>query len=535
MVVGINYSGNPEDGPVRPLKGCINDANDIGRQVARLNPGFFRLLGVKDEPVTRDSFFSTWREMMGAAGEGDTLLLTYSGHGGRVDARCPGTEADDKDETLILSRFQPNQPPDAMEHIIDDELAVLWAEAAAKRLRVVFIADSCFSGTVHRSVDLADRRYRTIRSYRLPPGSRAPVPCQAVSQEEPRNLLFLAGSQENEVVPEITVGADWRGALSVAVARALEGGADANRDGVITGEELTQFVLDYTESLSDAGQHPTVTWHGSRSTVVDLTGESTRSSLIFLGPPPPAGTATKIEPPPQIGPARLQIQGLAAAEQRRVVSTLQNAVLIDDTEAPWLIWDATRGFVLNEQGHRIAEGVDASQLQHAVDRRRMMERVVGMSAGTSLRVRIHLPGEAASAPPSAAADATHRAKSTLIIRVSGVSDGHYMTVFNLTGSGKVQLLEPRPPQDRCIEAACRNGTQKASGVDIKPFEVEVGAPFGADHVVVVAGARRLSRLMPALVSAHNRFGAADVMAALDREAETQSLQAGFRGIYTRDR
>jgi hypothetical protein len=442
MVVGINkYTGQGPSGKVPDLEGCINDANDIARQVRRLDPNA-RVLGVGNEPVTRAAFFSAWQSMMSAGRAGDTLLLTYSGHGGRVPEACPGNENDGLDETLILTGFDVSQTADKAEHIIDDELAVLWAAAAEKGLRVVFVADSCYSGTVFRTIELTDRqRFRTIRSYQLAPGGRPPVSCRTARLEIPENLLFLAGSQENEVVPEMELNGVWRGALSVAVARALEGGADANRDGIISGAELRDFVLSYVDSLADSNQHPTVAWHGSsRSTPDEAMGGAARGTLVVLrgenesparmkAPPVAEGP----QPPPQIGPVRLQIRGLAPADQSRIASSLTNTTIVGEREPAPLIWDAERQLVFNDQGQRIAEEIDASRLQHVVDRRRLLERIIQISAGRSLSVRIHLPGEAAAAPPSVA-DVTHRAGKDLMIRV-GVTAGHYFAVFNLTGDG----------------------------------------------------------------------------------------------------
>jgi hypothetical protein len=75
---------------------------------------------------------------------------------------------------------------------------------------------------------------------------------------------------------------------------------------------------------------------------------------------------------------------------------------------------------------------------------------------------------------------------------------------------------------------------------IDPLPVGVSPPFGADHVVVVAGQRRLNHLMPAVVRAHIQAAngarspqtVSAVLAALDREAAAQTLRAGFKGIYT---
>ena len=530
MVVGINrYTGQGPTGKIPDLDGCINDANDIASQVVRLDRNV-RVLGVRNEPVTRDSFFSAWKSMLSAARTGDTLLLTYSGHGGQLAEACTGNETDRLDEALILTGLDVNQNRGNAEHIIDDELAGLWAEAAARGLPVIFVADSCFSGTVYRAVELADRRrYRTIRAYRLAPGGASRVSCQARQPEDPANLLFLAGSQEDQAVPEMHLNGVARGALSVAVARALQGGADTNRDGIITGDELTQFVLSYVESLADSNQHPVV-WHGTRSTPTELVGGSTRGALVTLRREETTAVAIKAPdekgpPPPQIGPVRLQIRGLAASERPRIASSLTHATVVGETEPASLIWDAARQLVFNGEGQRMAEGVGAGQLQHVVDRRRLLEHIVQMSAGRSLSVRIHLPGETDAAPPSVA-DVTHPAGKELMIRVGGVGDGHYFTVFNLTGNGTVELLDPGPSQARLGEH------RQARGGAINPVPVKVQAPFGAEHVVVVAGQRRLNHLMQAVVRGHTQFAGAAVLAALEREAAAQPLQAGYKGIYT---
>lgn len=531
MVVGINrYYGRAGRGQVPDLLGCVNDANDIARQVARLDPGSLRVLGARSEPVTRAAFLSAWQDTMAAAGEGDTLLLTYSGHGGRIREFCPGNEEDGYDETLILSGFDIGQTRDAAEHVVDDELARLFAAAAAKRAVVVFVADSCFSGTVYRSVEAAANvRYRTIRNYELARGAASADACRDTAPEDPPNLLFLSGSQENEVVPEINVGGEWRGALSYAVARALQGRAASN--GIVTAYGLSEFVLRYVQSLSDAGQHPNVTWPSrTRATPNDvMTVARDTPVVVVLGEaaPPPAKQADD-----EVWPVRLRILGLSAAERQEIAKPLTHAVLVGESEPAALIWDAQRRLILNDQGHRIAEDVGAGELQHAIDRRRAWGRVSALSVENGLTVRIRLRGEPPDAPPSAALDATHKERTRLLVDVSGVGDGAYFAVFNLTGSGKVEAIEPSPSELACGTGICSTGVRKTRGVPIKPVEVAVGAPFGADHVVAVAGALPLSRLMPAIVRAHNRPAAADVLAGLGSELETQPLRAGFRGIYS---
>jgi secreted trypsin-like serine protease len=235
----------------------------------------------------------------------------------------------------------------------------------------------------------------------------------------------------------------------------------------------------------------------------------------------------------QAGPVRLRIVGLPLADRQRIATSLSDATVVGEAEASALVWDAARQLVLNDQGQRIAEGVDAGQLQHAIERRRALERLIGLSAHGGLDVKVRRRDAAADAAPGAtAADAPHKAGSRLDIEVGGVRDGAYLAVFNLTGNGKVELIAPAPMRDDCIDAACAWGARWTERGAPPRLEVEVRGPFGADQVVAVAGALPLSRMMPALAKAHGTFAVADVMAALAREQQAQPLQVGLRGVYS---
>jgi hypothetical protein len=223
---------------------------------------------------------------------------------------------------------------------------------------------------------------------------------------------------------------------------------------------------------------------------------------------------------------------MTAVEQMRVAASLNEAVLVGETEPAALIWDAGRRLVLNDRGHRIAENVGVGELQSAIDRRRALERLTGLSAENALAVRIRLRDELPEALPSATSDATHQAGTILYIDVGDIPDGAYFTVFNLTGNGKVELIEPAAFGDRCEGPDCARGARKIGGVPAKPLEVQVRAPFGADNVVAIAGALPLSRLMPVLAAAHGKFAVAEIMSALAAELHTQPLQVGFHVIYS---
>jgi hypothetical protein len=227
-----------------------------------------------------------------------------------------------------------------------------------------------------------------------------------------------------------------------------------------------------------------------------------------------------------VAPVRVRIVGLSEAGRQRIAATLMQADVVREKDVAALTWDARRQLVLNEHGRRIAESVDAGSLQHAVDRRRALDLLVGLSARNRLDVRLRQSGRAEGS--AAGATTTHKAGSRLLIEVDGVRDGGYLAVLNLTGNGSI---EPIAPQVAC-GAECGQGVRKIAGVPLGPFEVEVRAPFGADHVIAIAGAAPLDRLVTALATANDRNSVAALMSALTSELRVQQLQAGVQGMFS---
>jgi hypothetical protein len=82
------------------------------------------------------------REMVGTLRRGQTGVITYSGHGTWVPDE-DGDEADHRDEAIC--------PVDLWDHgvITDDELYQIFT-ARAVGARLIFVSDSCHSGSVNR-------------------------------------------------------------------------------------------------------------------------------------------------------------------------------------------------------------------------------------------------------------------------------------------------------------------------------------------------------------------------------------------------
>ena len=137
LCIGINnYPGTHMD-----LKGCINDANDWAAELG--NRGFVvdKLI---DKDATKAAMVAGFKSVIGGAGSGDLVVITFSGHGTYVPD-LNGDEVDGLDEGLCPYDIQTGGGA-----LIDDDIHALFAARAAG-VRLVLISDSCHSGTVTRA------------------------------------------------------------------------------------------------------------------------------------------------------------------------------------------------------------------------------------------------------------------------------------------------------------------------------------------------------------------------------------------------
>ena len=106
-----------------------------------------------------------------------------------------------------------------------------------------------------RDVDprAGEMSFRQVPLYRIPNDAHVPVSTAAeafLTELDFEKTAFLAAVDRKTKAPEVHIpGVDgYRGALSYALARALEGAADADRDGKVTLKEL--FTLRAPGRLS---------------------------------------------------------------------------------------------------------------------------------------------------------------------------------------------------------------------------------------------------------------------------------------------
>ena len=146
LAIGIDdYIGRSND-----LAGAVNDAQDIA--AALQGAGATEVVLLIDAAASKAAIEQAWLRLVETAAPGDTIVLSYAGHGAQ-EPEPPGRsgEADGLNETFILGGYQSIGAA-AAKRIIDDEIFAWLRLAEDRGLEVIFVADSCFSGTMYRAV-----------------------------------------------------------------------------------------------------------------------------------------------------------------------------------------------------------------------------------------------------------------------------------------------------------------------------------------------------------------------------------------------
>ena len=139
--IGLNsVDASKYNGWPGTLAGCVNDANAM--QSIAVAQGFTPTQLIT-QAATADAILGQIGQAAHAMQSGDTFLISYSGHGGRVPD-ATGTSPDGMDDTWVAY--------DRM--ILGHELYNLWSQFPAG-VRVEVYSDSCHSGTVIRELVLS--------------------------------------------------------------------------------------------------------------------------------------------------------------------------------------------------------------------------------------------------------------------------------------------------------------------------------------------------------------------------------------------
>lgn len=217
LVIGVSdYEHWPD------LPGVAKDIDAVGNSLKKHG---FKVISLLNP--TRASFDKAIRNFIGDYGQNpeNRLLTYYAGHGHTL------TTARGRELGYIVPADAP-LPKDGIGAFKKKAISMLEIEIFAKQIEskhAMFTFDSCFSGSLFEI-------------------TRAVPDTISLKTSEPVRQFITAGSAE-QTVPDKSI---FRNQFVAG----LEGDADVNKDGFITGTELAQYIEESVTNYSHRAQTP---------------------------------------------------------------------------------------------------------------------------------------------------------------------------------------------------------------------------------------------------------------------------------------
>lgn len=481
LVIGINDYAS-----AGKLRGAVNDARDVSQ--ALRDSGAKTVTVMVDREASRARVFKAWRALVANSEPGDLLIFHFAGHGiNEVDTN--GDEKDGQDEAYLFAEFDEITRPE--ERLIDDELDSWLAEAGNAGRKVLFIADACHSGSPTRSI-FGEALPTRLYIPRTEP--ERPRPLTEVPVEASRDFVFSVGATfDSRTVPEIMIEDAARGALSYAVARAIEGNADLNGDGTILANEFEAYVQETVRVLAESKQTPQFSMPDEGQPIIE------RAIAVVAD--------EDTEKPASIG---IHIRPGADAAFRSAIAAIDDVALVDNESDAHLVFDPVTGALANTVRDQIAEGLDLNGLKTAIEADKALKKL------HRLAVRAPLP--IAFSPD----DKVHPEGTLIGFTVPGVG-GKFLTVFDLTAKGTVNFLWPTRPRD---DDPIKEGENFS-------LEAQVTPPFGADNLVVLRTDTPPEKLRSELARLDGGSDPAALLRHIEDAIAGEPYKLGIQAFFTR--
>lgn len=511
LVIGIDAYRN-----VRPLKGAVSDARDIENALRRM--GVADLTTLVDDRADRDSVLAAINGLLRRTGRDDLVLISIAGHGAQEPERVKGSQPDGMDSMFLLPAFATSFEG-SKQRIGGTEFNHFIKQFEGRGARVLFVADTCHGGGLTRDADprAAEMSFRQVPLYRIPNDAHVPVSTAAeafLTEFDFEKTAFLAAVDRKTKAPEIHVpGVDgYRGALSYAVARALEGAADVDHDGKVTLRELFTYVRQVVYQLSDQRQSPVTLNSPTRNIDRDLAFEMTRAVKIVdaapAGPKPvvAAGQIAAPAPAPS-APSPVRIASLDGQASQFAGLNPREAPfeVVRPSQAPELVWDPANGDLI-AGADVIAYRMAKDDLPSAVDRAAAVRALKLLAAKSPQTIRV-LPN-----------DKLHHRDAKVTVEIGGIAN-RALVLFNIAGDGTVQLLYPVAADPVIVRAAEYR------------LPLQVREPFGSDLVVAITSEQPMPMLEQALRSVNQRRSALAALKIVEQYRPIDG-RVGATGIFT---
>jgi hypothetical protein len=520
LIIGIDTYNH-----YRPLKGAVADARDIETSLRRM--GSKDVTALINAQADRTSVLREIDRLTARARPKDLVVLSIAGHGTQEEEQVRGSEPDGMQNVFLLPGFEPTAAG-SQQRVLGKEFNHFIKQLELRGARVIFVADTCYGGGMAREVDprAEEMSFRQVPRYKLTNDTLKPVISSGeayLTELDFDRTEFLAAVDRNTKAPEVVIPGvpGLRGALSYAIARALEGNADADADGKVTIKELFTSVRQMVYQLSNQRQNIVTVTSPSRDVQNDTVFQLTRGISTMESMPQAGGAVSPLKPTSTTSGSSAKLAPLTTARMERPIrlAALDGdnnhfadlkprdtpIEIVKPLDTPDIIWDPISRDVIT-WGDIIAYQVDKSNLSSVADRAAAIRALKQMATNAPQLIKIE---------PD---DALHRNNSSVDIELSDVA-GRSLILFNIAGDGTVQTLYPIGSDPVTIASPAFS------------FPLKVREPFGADQIVAITSTQRMKELEEVLVQLNQRRASAEMIKMLERYAPADA-RIGSAGLFT---
>ena len=189
------------------------------------------------------------------------------------------------------------------------------------------------------------------------------------------------------------------------------------------------------------------------------------------------------------------------------------ATLLEDRSKAELVYDVKDKRVLDSSGNVLAFGVGPADVENIVRTRQLLTAIEAV-AHTEGLLEVQL----------STVDRLYVKGARVIVQVEG-EPYNYLTVFDVTASGRMTLLYP------LVGAPFRDSLETHSSRPLPPIEVD--EPFGADYVIAIRSEKPLVSFLNAFPRERSyHLGISDGIAAIRQAMMGVAVRVSVQAIYT---
>ena len=544
LVIGIN-----DYQTFGALDGAVNDAEDVADGLNKI--GAKQVILLKDKAADRDSIFNKWKSLTSQAKKGDVLVFAYAGHGSQEPEHVANSESDGRDENFILADFAVRNQP-TYQRIVDDEINALFRETPD--LKILFVADSCHSGTVTRAF-AAPKQFKkrsipalTIQNdaltvlYGRSRGENNPATVNSSrsngsgkDSEIAAHVFGFSGVPDHEEVVEITdpETKKSRGALSMAFAKSLRNAAASN-EPMFSKEKLDRWVTENVR-MSTEGQQKVQSF-GSNDFSIPINAKPSSADVANakLSTDGKIATATSAQRPVEFTVFVDNVPDTVTEQQWQPI--LGQAKTTGDKQTANAIWDIGRERIFSQVGDLVYDG-----RQPKIQETRAFSRAQAQTPAPTGGVEIayatkvfdklivveQIKKRSEAVTPTIILkpnDRLHRAGEQVTLETSH-QQYPYLTLFNIASDGTINNLYP-------LRDGTLNDPLEVPLDKPYPLHLNVEPPYGSDHFVIIFSEKPLTDLHKELQNMNGGQNASQIQAALDRHLQGIKHQIGIHGVFT---